>query len=100
MAPTPSCPAKRVTSSGTDSITIPRNITSPRCITTLLSNHYHTMGYLRNGDDLGPMMQHLHGSVAKLVNDLLPTRHVPFWRHRNNQDYFDGCIRDVLQATR
>jgi hypothetical protein len=45
-------------------------------------------------------MQHLHGSVAKLVNDTLPERHIPFWRHRGNQDYFDGCLRDVLQAVR
>ncbi len=69
-------------------------------VTTLLSNHYHTLGYLKLGSDLGPMMQHLHGSVAKLVNDLLPARHLPFWRQRGHQDYFDGCIRDVLQATR
>lgn len=69
-------------------------------VTSLLSNHYHSLGYLRLGENLGPMMQRIHGSVAKLVNDTLEVRLVPFWRHRNNQDYFDGCIRDVLQATR
>jgi hypothetical protein len=45
-------------------------------------------------------MQHLHGSVAKLVNDLLPQRPLPFWRTKGNKDYFDGCLRDVLQARR
>jgi hypothetical protein len=69
-------------------------------IATLLDNHYHIEGYLKVGENLGPFMQHLHGSVAKLVNDTLPERQLPFWRHRGNQDYFDGCLRDVLQATR
>src|SRR4051812_3562258 len=69
-------------------------------VTSLLHNHYHTLGYLKVGENLGPFMQHVHGSVAKLVNGLLPERLVPFWRTAGNQDYFDGCIRDVLQATR
>jgi hypothetical protein len=69
-------------------------------IATLLDNHYHFEGFLYKGENLGPLMQHLHGSVAKLVNDTLPERHRPFWRHRGNQDYFDGCLRDVLQAIR
>src|SRR5437762_5965591 len=58
--------------------------------TTLLDNHYHTEGYLRIGENLGPMMQRIHGSVAKLVNDLLPERHLPFWREAGRRDYFDG----------
>lgn len=69
-------------------------------VTSLLDNHYHTIGYLKVGENLGPFVQHLHGSVAKLVNDLLPERHLPFWRRAGNQDYFDGCIRDELQARR
>lgn len=69
-------------------------------VKTLMNNHYHVLGYLRVGDNLGRLMQRIHGSVAKLVNDLLPLRHVPFWRRAGNQDYFDGCIRDVLQARR
>jgi len=48
-------------------------------VTSLVDNHYHTLGYLRIGENLGPMMQRIHGSVAKLVNDLLPERRVPFW---------------------
>ena len=49
--------------------------------TCLLDNHYHTLGYLPIGKNLGPMMQRIHGSVAKLVNDLLePDRLKPFWR--------------------
>jgi len=69
-------------------------------VNSLMLNHYHTLGYLKVGENLGPMMQKLHGSVAKLTNDLLPERHVPFWRGKGNRDYFDGCIRDVLQARR
>ena len=46
------------------------------------------------------MMQRIHGSVAKLVNDLLPERRLPFWRGSGRRDYFDGCIRDELQCRR
>jgi REP element-mobilizing transposase RayT len=69
-------------------------------ITSLLDNHYHTIGYLKIGENLGPMMQKLHGSTAKLVNDVLVHRQVPFFRTANHHDYFDGCLRDVLQAER
>ena len=46
------------------------------------------------------MMQRLHGSVAKLVNDILPRRRVPFWTQRGagHADYYDGCIRDERQC--
>lgn len=40
-------------------------------VTSLLDNHYHTIGYLREGQQLPRMMQRIHGSVAKLVNDQL-----------------------------
>jgi len=63
-----------------------------------MDNHYHTLGYLRDGKQLGMMMQRIHGSVAKLVNDLLPQRARPFWRSAGNQDYFDGCIRNEKQC--
>jgi hypothetical protein len=66
--------------------------------TSLLDNHYHTLGYLRVGENLGPLMQKLHGSVAKLVNDLLPERRLPFWREAGHQDYFDGCLRNEKQC--
>ena len=69
-------------------------------MTSLLDNHYHSVGYLKIGENLGPMMQHIHGSVAKLVNDTLDVRLVPFWRTAGNQDYFDGCLRDEQQANR
>jgi|SRR6185437_10771269 len=69
-------------------------------VTSLLDNHYHTIGYLRVGENLGPMMQKIHGSVAKLVNDLLPERRPSFWVDAGHQDYFDGCIRDELQCRR
>ena len=69
-------------------------------VTTLLDNHYHTLGYLKVGEQLGPMMQRIHGSVAKLVNDQLPTRHLPFWCEAGRRDYFDGCIRDETQCRR
>ena len=69
-------------------------------IVSLMDNHYHALGYLRNGKSLGKMMQRIHGSVAKLVNDLLPERRVPFWRSAGNRDYFDGCLRDETQCRR
>lgn len=46
------------------------------------------------------MMHKIHGSIAKLGNDKLPERRVPFFRSANHHDYFDGCLRDVLQAER
>jgi hypothetical protein len=49
-----------------------------------MNNHYHTLGYLKKGEQLGPMMREFHGSVAKLVNDVLPERHLPFWRRAGN----------------
>jgi REP element-mobilizing transposase RayT len=69
-------------------------------IATLMNNHYHFEGYLKVGENLGPMMQRIHGSVAKLVNDLLPERRVPFWWEHGRRDYFDGCLRDGLQGRR
>jgi REP element-mobilizing transposase RayT len=69
-------------------------------VTTLIDNHYHTLGYLRVGKNLGQMMRQLHGSVAKLFNDTLSERYLPFWRARGGRDYFDGCIRDEMQCRR
>lgn len=67
-------------------------------VTSLLDNPYHTIGYLRVGEDLGPMMQRLHGSTAKLANDLLPTRVAKFWGDARGHGYFDGCLRDAKQG--
>ena len=69
-------------------------------ITTLVGNHYHSLGYLYEGKELGQMMRKLHGSVAKLVNDLLAERRRPFWREAGGRDYFDGCLRDETQCRR
>jgi hypothetical protein len=44
------------------------------------------------------MMQRIHGSTAKLVNDVLPERRKNFWRDAKGREYFDGCIRDEKQA--
>jgi hypothetical protein len=66
-------------------------------VTSLVSNHYHTLGYLRLGNGLAPMMQGIHGSTAKLVNRLTQRR-VPFWHENKTQTYFDGCIRDEKQC--
>jgi REP element-mobilizing transposase RayT len=68
--------------------------------TSLIDDHYHTIGYLKVGENLGRMMQRIHGSVAKLVNDLLKERLKPFWYDTGKQGYFDGCIRDEVQARR
>jgi hypothetical protein len=67
---------------------------------TLIGNHYHFLGYQKDASQLGQMMQQIHGSVAKLVNDTLPSRHVPFWRNAGGRDYFDGCLRDETQCRR
>lgn len=69
-------------------------------ITSLLVNHYHAVGYINVGVELKEMMRKLHGSVAKLVNDLLEVRLVPFWGDGENRDYFDGCLRDETQLIR
>ncbi|MGC4034021.1 MAG: hypothetical protein QM754_20260 [Tepidisphaeraceae bacterium] len=69
-------------------------------VTSLQINHYHTLGYLRHGHDLPVLMKRLHGSIAKLVNDLLPDRITPFWVDAGHQNYFDGCIRNERQARR
>jgi hypothetical protein len=69
-------------------------------VVTLLDNHYHKLGYVKDASQLGQMMRKIHGSVAKLVNDLLPQRQIPFWGDGHHDDYFDGCIRDVLQLDR
>ena len=93
-------------------------------VTSLLDNHWHTVGYLQLGADLAPMMNGIQGATSKLVNDLLqsefyagrlappppppskykrpvqPGRFVPFWYDTANKNYFDGCLRDELQATR
>lgn len=67
-------------------------------VVSLLDNHWHGEGYLRNGENLGRMMQRLHGSIAKLVNDLLPQRAAPFWGDSARHGYFDGCLRDEKQG--
>jgi REP element-mobilizing transposase RayT len=64
-------------------------------VCTLMDNHYHALGYLPLGSNLAPMIRKIHGSVAKLVNDLLPVRLLPFWA-----EYFDGCLRDEKQYRR
>jgi len=80
-------------------------------VSSVLNNHYHTLGYLETGQNLKTMMQRLHGSVAKLVNDILENepcasrfsgmragnRLARFWRQTKGKEYFDGCIRDVKQ---
>jgi len=68
-------------------------------IVSLLNNHYHAIVYVKVGLSLKKFMQRLHGSVAKLVNDLLPERRAEFWRDSKGKEYFDGCIRDAKQFT-
>ena len=46
-------------------------------VTSLMDNHYHTLGHLGEGMKLQRMMQRLHGAVAKLVNDVLERRAPP-----------------------
>jgi REP element-mobilizing transposase RayT len=67
-------------------------------VASVMTTHYHVLGYCRDGGVFGRMMQRIHGSVAKLVNDTLPQRRVPFWDTEGHQDYFDGCLRDERQC--
>lgn len=69
-------------------------------IVTLMSNHYHVVGYLEQGNRLGEMMRRFHGSVAWMVCKSLGIAHKPFWRDDAHRDYFDGCLRDEIQLTR
>lgn len=69
-------------------------------VCTLLHNHYHVVGYNRHGANIPKLMQRLHGSVAKLVNDTLETRITDFWRDQKGRECFDGCLRDPLQTRR
>ena len=69
-------------------------------VTSLQVNHSHCVGYVPVGIELKEMRRKLHGSVAKLVNDVLEIRLVPFWGDGANRDYFDGCLRDETQLIR
>jgi REP element-mobilizing transposase RayT len=83
-------------------------------VTSVLDNHYHTIGYLERAAGLAKMMHLLHGGVAKLVNDLLEprvkagelklpclgTRLIPFWRETKSKNYMDGLLRDETQGRR
>lgn len=67
-------------------------------VVSLLDNHYHALGSLAEGKNLPTMMQRIHGSVAKRVNDTLPERLHEFWRDAKGREYFDGCLRDEKQG--
>ena len=67
-------------------------------VVSLLDNHYHLVAYLKQGENLGPFMRSFHGSVAKLVNDVLPVRLKPFWYDTGKQGYWDGCLRNEGQG--
>ena len=83
-------------------------------VTSLIDNHYHTLGYLQRGEALGTMMHRIHGSTAKLVNDLFQNKYqaerlkplclntqgrlLPFWKDAAHKNYFDGCIRNESQC--
>jgi hypothetical protein len=71
--------------------------TFERWVTTLLDNHYQIVGYLKVGLELRELMRKLHGSVAKMVNDVLSAqgaeRRVPFWRGR-----IRGMVTIIMMA--
>ena len=73
-------------------------------ITSLMNNHYHTELYVPSGENVGRFMRGLHGSVSKLVNDVLEKRGrdrlKPFWYDAGKQGYFDGCLRNEKQHRR
>jgi hypothetical protein len=67
-------------------------------IASLMDIHYHFEGILRVGENLPKLMQRLHGSVAKLVNDTLDVRLKSFWRNAKGKECFDECLRDEKQG--
>lgn len=84
-------------------------------VVSLMDNHYHLLGYNSSADALRVMMQRLHGSIAKLTNDVLAEqastggghfsgrlnphgRLKPFWRDTRGREFFDGCLRDTKQC--
>ncbi|MFA7238140.1 MAG: transposase [Phycisphaeraceae bacterium] len=69
-------------------------------VVSLIDNHYHLLGYNRSGEAFKRMMPRLHGSIAKLVNDVLDERRENFWRDTKGREYFDGCLRDEKQFRR
>ncbi len=73
-------------------------------ITSLMDNHYHCELYVKHAEHLGAFMRGLHGSVAKLVNDVLErqakARLKPFWYDAGKKGYFDGCLRSETQHRR
>ena len=69
-------------------------------IVSLMNNHDHSLGYFKHRKRPPTIYAGLHGSVAKLVNDMLTVRVTPFWTDSGKQNYFDGCLRDVLQLRR
>ncbi len=56
-------------------------------VTSLLNNHDHVVGYNKFGHDLKHIMQRLHSSVAKRVNDLLPELRSDFWRDIEGESF-------------
>ncbi|MEL7238232.1 MAG: transposase [Planctomycetota bacterium] len=70
------------------------------CVVTLMSSHYHLVGYAKVGQQLVDFVQGLHGSTARAVNPLLDQPLRPFWGERKGQSYFDGCLRDEEQASK
>ena len=71
-------------------------------IVSLMDNHYHLLGHLREGEQLHHMMHGLHGSVARYVNQItdLASQVKPMFRERSNRQYMDGAVRSSKQFTR
>jgi hypothetical protein len=65
-------------------------------VATVMNNHYHFEGYLRDGSQLGEMMRKLHGSVAWMVMKEINVHHVPFWRGAGNRDTRDQAVKARL----
>ena len=70
------------------------------CVISLLSNHYHLVGYAKSGQQLIDFIRGLHSSTARYLNQLLDLPLRPFWREAGGQSYFDGCLRDEGQASK
>ena len=71
-------------------------------ITSLIDNHYHVLGHLREGEQLTPLIRGLHSSVARYINQVTPEAEQvkPLFRMQTGKQYFDGAIRSSKQFIR
>ena len=73
-------------------------------VTSLVGNHYHLLAHVEVGANVPVFVRNLHGSTAKLTNDLREAagldRISDVWANGLRGSYFDGCVRNATQFRR